>query len=429
MAMLLLLAMPIGILIAGVLLFAVGWRGRIVDDHPICRRCGFDLNGRPSASQVCSECGTDLNDLLSIRIGNREKRGGMLWAGAAIIALIVLVFASAGGAIYSKVNLNPYKPMWAMEWQAKNLSRPMADGALKEINSRLAAGKLTDAQIASTSDIALTFQGDRAVPWNPQWGDFVELARKQKKVTDAQWHQYADHAPDFQITFRPRVRRGDLLAYENIEGPSRVGRTYYPIFVADCEHGVISISGHEIHENDVVGRRQLDPGKWGVHGGGWFDLKPILDKLQDGPQAVTVSCDAIVYDSFKSKEPLGERHLEFTGSFILTPANEPTLKLIHDDSLRPAIEKGLKIKSISVNQGDPYTETTFDKIPVPLSYTMVIIDHGKDRIIGGFSWNPKSRSRSYGIFSKLQPLPPPAVDVIFRPNHEYPLRTFDIFEM
>ena len=47
-----LLALPIVILIAATVLLIAGLRGRRVDDHPLCRRCGFDLIGLQSAAFV-----------------------------------------------------------------------------------------------------------------------------------------------------------------------------------------------------------------------------------------------------------------------------------------------------------------------------------------------------------------------------------------
>jgi ribosomal protein L37E len=45
----------------GVVIFWRGMRGRRVgDDHPFCRRCGFDLFGLPPGRDVCTECGADL---------------------------------------------------------------------------------------------------------------------------------------------------------------------------------------------------------------------------------------------------------------------------------------------------------------------------------------------------------------------------------
>jgi hypothetical protein len=47
--------LPLLLLVLGVLLIVRGLRGRAVDDHPICRRCGFDLTGRPEGVTICSE--------------------------------------------------------------------------------------------------------------------------------------------------------------------------------------------------------------------------------------------------------------------------------------------------------------------------------------------------------------------------------------
>src|SRR5688572_29100978 len=48
-----LIALPILVLIAATVLLIAGLRGRRVDDHPLCRRCGFDLVGSPRESVVC----------------------------------------------------------------------------------------------------------------------------------------------------------------------------------------------------------------------------------------------------------------------------------------------------------------------------------------------------------------------------------------
>jgi hypothetical protein len=35
-------------LILAIGLIAVAWRGAAIDNHPLCRRCGFDLFGKPA---------------------------------------------------------------------------------------------------------------------------------------------------------------------------------------------------------------------------------------------------------------------------------------------------------------------------------------------------------------------------------------------
>ena len=57
----------LGVLIGGTLMF-VGWRGQRIGDHPYCRKCGFDLFGRPDGTKVCGECGFPLDAKRAILI-------------------------------------------------------------------------------------------------------------------------------------------------------------------------------------------------------------------------------------------------------------------------------------------------------------------------------------------------------------------------
>lgn len=60
------------LLIAGVVLLGWAWRGRRVDDHPVCRKCRFDLYGLPEP-EACPECGAALGGAGAVRIGNRRR--------------------------------------------------------------------------------------------------------------------------------------------------------------------------------------------------------------------------------------------------------------------------------------------------------------------------------------------------------------------
>ena len=64
-----LLALAIGLTLA-----LIGWRGRRVDDHPVCRKCRFDLAGVYPANETCPECGRDLAGRRAVRIGNRRHK-------------------------------------------------------------------------------------------------------------------------------------------------------------------------------------------------------------------------------------------------------------------------------------------------------------------------------------------------------------------
>lgn len=70
----------------------LGLRGRAIDDHPLCARCGYDLSRLPIAQ--CPECGSALIRAGAIRVGHRQRRVGL----AAVGGLVVLV-AGVGAAI------------------------------------------------------------------------------------------------------------------------------------------------------------------------------------------------------------------------------------------------------------------------------------------------------------------------------------------
>src|SRR6478609_1146078 len=70
----------------GVVLLVVGIRGRRIDDHPTCSKCGFDLIGL-GQSAACPECGSPLDRKGAIRQGQRAARRGLVIAG--LMSLLV----------------------------------------------------------------------------------------------------------------------------------------------------------------------------------------------------------------------------------------------------------------------------------------------------------------------------------------------------
>lgn len=79
--------------LSGVVLLAIGLRGRAIDDHPVCRKCGYDLTGIFPESKKCPECEADVSADRNVRIGNRV-RSRFLIGTAAVLLLFSIV---AGG--------------------------------------------------------------------------------------------------------------------------------------------------------------------------------------------------------------------------------------------------------------------------------------------------------------------------------------------
>src|SRR2546427_12425775 len=88
---------PLGLMmIGGLFALVYGIRGRRTDDHPICRRCGFDLFGRPEGSEGCSECGADLHAATAMRIGHRRRRPMLALLGVLLILPMLFVVGENG---------------------------------------------------------------------------------------------------------------------------------------------------------------------------------------------------------------------------------------------------------------------------------------------------------------------------------------------
>lgn len=76
----------------GVLMLVLGVRGRRIDQHPVCRKCGYDLSGTAAVSSTCPECGRDLSTRTrAVRVGNRKKRRRLIVCGAAAAVLALVV--------------------------------------------------------------------------------------------------------------------------------------------------------------------------------------------------------------------------------------------------------------------------------------------------------------------------------------------------
>lgn len=216
------------ILLAAMALLAFGIRGRRTDDHPLCRRCGFDLFGKPAQSTRCSECGADLDARRAVRTGHRAKRPvaillamPLLLAGACSIGTLRWINLHAADAIH-------YLPVW---WLVNDLNRaggPTRDNALAELDRRLLIGKLPAIQVDRIVGRVLAVQGDSRLPWTPAWGDFIEHVHDRGGLADEHWQRYLRQTVTGGLKVRARMmlRRGEGLPLAIDLRPVRCGSTY-----------------------------------------------------------------------------------------------------------------------------------------------------------------------------------------------------------
>ena len=198
-------------LVAGALAALFGVRGRRVNDHPVCRRCGFDLIGLYPGAELCPECGGSLAVGRAVRIGARRRRRGLIGVGVVLCVLGVVVASVGVWGTTTGFDWNTIKPVWMLAREGSGMDDAKAALALQEVLRREDAGTLRDSQRASLAERALAYQADASRPWRVEWGDLIERLKLAGALAPGQWDGYARHSVVLRLEARARVRRGSEL--------------------------------------------------------------------------------------------------------------------------------------------------------------------------------------------------------------------------
>ncbi|HEY7115007.1 MAG TPA: hypothetical protein VH475_00385 [Tepidisphaeraceae bacterium] len=287
---------------AGLSLLAIviAWRGRLIDDHPLCRKCGFDLFGLPEASTNCPECGRDITRPRARRLGNRQPRKPLFWIGSflLLIAASLLVMLAIGRVRH--VNWNQYEPVsWLIRETAAD-DAATRDAAMNEIMARLTAGKLSDASLRELAHAALADQKDRSQPWFARWGAFIDTARAQGRFTREEWHQYCRQAADcVDFEIRPTIHKGHPIPFRLISRQSR-GMPLGVLIAGDPTCEIDNLTLPISPQNDQDHFNWISPGSRCDFVA--EQTEESIKKLADGEHEVTISLPIAFIDSHGSEE-------------------------------------------------------------------------------------------------------------------------------
>ncbi|HZK82146.1 MAG TPA: hypothetical protein VFC46_13785, partial [Humisphaera sp.] len=171
------LLLPAVIATVAIIAIVFALRGRRMDQHPICRRCGFDLFGKPELTKVCGECGSDLNGRRAVRVGRREKRHRLLWVAGMVFLACAGWEGRLGWQAGKSTDWNQHKPVFWLERDVHGKYVPARDIALAELARRIAVGTLPKDREAALLNEAFALQADRTRPWIPGWGTLIEAAQ------------------------------------------------------------------------------------------------------------------------------------------------------------------------------------------------------------------------------------------------------------
>jgi hypothetical protein len=424
------------VIILATIAVVIGFRGRVVDDHPLCRRCGFDLIGRPHDSPRCSECGARVTDARAIRIGHRQRRGGWIAGGFILLVPSALFLAGVIAIQAGHVDLSPYKPVWwlRMDLDGGSSSQTLA---LKELTTRAAAGKLTTAQVGPIADRALVVQVNSPL-WQPSWGQFIEAAQAGGKLDRPRWAKYARQAMNVSLKARKLIRPGDSLPV-SLEFPTaNLGRTS---FVALFDWNDLRIDGRPAGKLPNMAERtglgthdgRVDASAFGS---GFDENIPQIGESDTRSFAIgehQVRAKLTLYLYAESDVPrnygwnnspsnpatlLASYQVDLPAKFtVCDPHDEPPM-VTTDESLRQAVEAAVEVDSLVSSPSRMILDIDFNDSPVRLAFDEYLraADGGPESKVDKTFTVPVHSDYRYMFDAKSLLGGATHVDVILRPN-------------
>lgn len=171
----------------------VAWRGKRVDDHPLCRSCGYDLVGQGllTSESRCPECGRSVALRSAIRIGHRRSNPRLASLAAIALMASLFFFGLHAWSRIAKVPISRMTPTAILSWQARASEDPRFIGeAFKELASRVQAKGISTERFATLAEFVLRRQADLSSPWVAHMGDVIEFGRAAGLVGDEMWRRY-----------------------------------------------------------------------------------------------------------------------------------------------------------------------------------------------------------------------------------------------
>lgn len=333
----------------GTVLLILGLRGRRVDDHPICRRCSFDLVGVYPGAERCPECGSELADPRSVRDGARRRRRAVL---VAAIPLLAVGFGGGGALGWLRAtNHNWYSiaPDWVLEEWASSPNGSRQAAALDELATRLAADELHGPRADRLIVQGLAAQADEQTPWLLEWGDVLEAGLQSGRFSPEQFVAYVTNGIDCVLGVRERVREGEESSITMYVSPARLGPNVSGTVAA--EWGEIEIDGSlvvPVEEWRKIGFRFIGAGSMASS----VRALVITEALGEHELAAT---SRVTVTLTSAPGAFAARPVRFSespsASFEIVPAGTALVEFVDDPSIAAQMASAITVPRLEVTPG------------------------------------------------------------------------------
>lgn len=364
-----LLIISLGGVVVGAALLAVGLRGRKLDDHPICRKCRFDLVGVWPGRETCPECGAGLTEARARRIGNRRPIRWMMGAGAAALIAATGWLSITGGLFLAGPKANPYKPFWLLRYDAAGPG-PRAAASIDELDRRLNGGKLSPAQSASIIGDAIAAQADRGRPWHSEWASLLRTAKLQGQLSPGEIEQYWRNGIEVEALIRRAARAGRPIPMKiRILGTRLPPGVMVPVRVEDLKFrladGPAQADGRDrVVIASVTNRVGLD-----VH-----TVEP--DPARSGPVTWTLDYRLSVMADVNGEKESASWTGSMSGTVGIGPADKPLIRVAQRDELaeqfHAAIDARVSLHPASLGHRMAVFHRNFEPLPEAVTFDVYL---------------------------------------------------------
>lgn len=381
------------LLAAGVTLLTLGLRGKRLNDHPHCRRCGYDVSAAGEAPggapTICPECGRDLTRPRAIRIGARRRRRGMIAAGSAMLLVLLAVGGLIGWGTATKFNWNTIKPVWMLMAEARSGDPSGEAGAVVELVRRATKGRLSKEALTNAASLGLAVQADTAHRWLTGYGDLVEAGAKAGVITADQLAAFVRASFDFGASGRSVIRAGDPLPLEVTLRAARAGSgAVFPI------SAYIGVAGATLDGRPIDAAKA--PGSGGMYTLGDRGASSLSRSLPldagAGHHTLIITYRFRAHPSrlpggtllvapAPAEAPLCDWTLAKTIEFEALPSGEDVARAVADESALATVRSAVRIDGVDIapRGGTPYFDVSLMIGPVPVDVAFAVELRQDDR--------------------------------------------------
>lgn len=425
---------------AAAALIVVGFRGRKLNDHPVCAQCRFDLEGVYPECMTCPECGAGLKRDRSVLQGARRRMPFVIAGGFVLLVTAVLPVGFAGYTAVTGGDVNKLKPLGWLLWEAGMADRARAEKLAAEVMSRILAGTVDDQAYQQVIRKSLAMQSNREKPWVPVWGDFIERAKFDGKLSESEEDEFLRNSARFELVTRPAARVGAMLPAMIRVTDVRLGSNMS--LPCPAQVRAANLDGIDIKVGNEEG--PFDLGTFGLSGGtgrarrmmydrnaSGFEL-PIPADFKIGNHELSVEVvvapgtnppssgfsiiviNGRVQKQASNKSKLEGHVLELSRTIEILESNgEPTVQPLSPDAdriaqlerqLRPTLlRRGSSMGGGFVDDGVYFLEFPLSGIPDPVAYDVLIRNDRGESLLGslvsGLRIDRQSGAGMDGLFS------------------------------